>query len=323
MPFSRSRSIESMTRSATSWLARKAPDCQSMASTRVVLPWSTWATMATLRRSWRAAGTGLRLEGGGEPGSAGACRRGCGGPTTTTRRLRAARPRAPGDRLSHRIRHHGLGRRRRGGRAGRVREGVPRPRALPGRCAVPALAAGDRRQRGAQQAPLRGPARALRAAPDRGAPLRRRGPVSGGGAPRPRGARAAPGGDRHPRRGAPAGRRLPLPARAVRAGDRVGARLSAWDREVAAVARAGSAGGHAMSELETRLAALDIEWPETPDVAAAVRQRLAETDAPRRGLRRRLAVAVAAFLVALGGVMAVPSARSTVLDWLGLDGVEI
>src|SRR3954453_8483552 len=53
MPFSRSRSIESMTRSATSWFARKAPDCQSMASTKVVLPWSTWAMMATLRRSVR------------------------------------------------------------------------------------------------------------------------------------------------------------------------------------------------------------------------------------------------------------------------------
>ena len=30
-----------------------APDCQSMASTSVVLPWSTCATMATLRRSGR------------------------------------------------------------------------------------------------------------------------------------------------------------------------------------------------------------------------------------------------------------------------------
>ena len=56
MPFSRSRSIESMTRSLTSWLARNAPDCQSMASTSVVFPWSTWATMATLRRSWRVTG---------------------------------------------------------------------------------------------------------------------------------------------------------------------------------------------------------------------------------------------------------------------------
>ena len=51
MPFSRSRSIESITRFSTSWPTRKAPDCQSMASTRVVLPWSTWATIATLRRS--------------------------------------------------------------------------------------------------------------------------------------------------------------------------------------------------------------------------------------------------------------------------------
>jgi hypothetical protein len=36
-------------RSSTSACSRNAPDCQSMASTRVVLPWSTWAMMATLR----------------------------------------------------------------------------------------------------------------------------------------------------------------------------------------------------------------------------------------------------------------------------------
>src|SRR6266481_4876228 len=53
IPFSRSRSIESITRSATCSLARKMPDCQSMASTRVVLPWSTCAMMATLRISGR------------------------------------------------------------------------------------------------------------------------------------------------------------------------------------------------------------------------------------------------------------------------------
>ena len=64
MPFSRSRSIESMTRSATSWLARKAPDCQSIWSTSVVLPWSTWATIATLRRSSRTAIGILRVSGG-------------------------------------------------------------------------------------------------------------------------------------------------------------------------------------------------------------------------------------------------------------------
>src|SRR4051794_14418883 len=51
MPFSRSRSIESMTRSATCSWAPKVPLCQSIASTSVVLPWSTWAMMARLRTS--------------------------------------------------------------------------------------------------------------------------------------------------------------------------------------------------------------------------------------------------------------------------------
>src|SRR5699024_10886750 len=55
MPFSRSRSPESITRSATSACPVKAPDWRSIASTRVVLPWSTCATMATLRRSLRMA----------------------------------------------------------------------------------------------------------------------------------------------------------------------------------------------------------------------------------------------------------------------------
>src|SRR6266481_2706849 len=56
MPFSRSRSMESMTRSATCSLARKMPDCQSIASTSVVLPWSTWAMMAKFRMSGRMLG---------------------------------------------------------------------------------------------------------------------------------------------------------------------------------------------------------------------------------------------------------------------------
>ncbi len=49
MPRSRSRSLESMARSATRWFSRKAPDCCSSRSSRVVLPWSTWAMIATLR----------------------------------------------------------------------------------------------------------------------------------------------------------------------------------------------------------------------------------------------------------------------------------
>ena len=56
MPRSRSRSFESMTRSPTFWLSRKVPDWLSRRSMRVVLPWSTWAIMAMLRRSIRVLG---------------------------------------------------------------------------------------------------------------------------------------------------------------------------------------------------------------------------------------------------------------------------
>ena len=42
---------ESITRSPCSPWSPKTPDCSSMALTRVVLPWSTWATIATLRNS--------------------------------------------------------------------------------------------------------------------------------------------------------------------------------------------------------------------------------------------------------------------------------
>ena len=53
MPRSRSRSLESRMRSPWSCEARYWPDWRSMASTSVVLPWSTWAIMATLRMSSR------------------------------------------------------------------------------------------------------------------------------------------------------------------------------------------------------------------------------------------------------------------------------
>src|SRR5208282_157738 len=49
MPRSRSRSLESSTRSTTRWFSRNEPDCCSSRSTSVVLPWSTWAMMAILR----------------------------------------------------------------------------------------------------------------------------------------------------------------------------------------------------------------------------------------------------------------------------------
>ena len=68
MPFSFSRSPLSIMRSWVSsprWCS--APDCRSIASTRVVLPWSTWATMATLRNGTSvivAAGGRQRRTGG-------------------------------------------------------------------------------------------------------------------------------------------------------------------------------------------------------------------------------------------------------------------
>src|ERR687895_607362 len=55
MPRSRSWSIESRIRSVSSSCAANTPDCRSMASTRVVLPWSTCAMIATLRMSVRLA----------------------------------------------------------------------------------------------------------------------------------------------------------------------------------------------------------------------------------------------------------------------------
>src|SRR5438876_6183735 len=108
MPFSRSRSMESRTRSATSWFARKAPVCQSIASTSVVLPWSTCATMATLRRSSRVAMRirTPKLDGGAGPPSVSA--RGLGRPiepaevTRSYSRLDVGRQEARGDRVLRR-----------------------------------------------------------------------------------------------------------------------------------------------------------------------------------------------------------------------------
>jgi hypothetical protein len=80
-----------------------------------------------------------------------------------------------------------------------------------------------------------------------------------------------------------------------------------------------------VSELERELRALRVDWPETPDLAGAVVARL-----PERPSRRRLsldwpawrvAVALGAVLVAV--VMAVPPARSAVLDLLGFGSVRI
>ena len=51
IPRSRSMALLSMTRSATSWFSRNTPLCFKSSSTRVVLPWSTCAMIATFLTS--------------------------------------------------------------------------------------------------------------------------------------------------------------------------------------------------------------------------------------------------------------------------------
>lgn len=76
-----------------------------------------------------------------------------------------------------------------------------------------------------------------------------------------------------------------------------------------------------MPELDAALRELgrQIEFPPTPDLASQLRGRL---ERPRRW-RRPLAVALAVLIVAVGAVLAVPPARTAILDWLGLRGVSI
>jgi hypothetical protein len=71
--------------------------------------------------------------------------------------------------------------------------------------------------------------------------------------------------------------------------------------------------------LEARLRELAIDWPATPDLAAAIEPRLASPAPAGRSTRWRLA-AVAAVVVA--GVGASP-ARSALLDLFGLRGARV
>jgi hypothetical protein len=79
-----------------------------------------------------------------------------------------------------------------------------------------------------------------------------------------------------------------------------------------------------MSELELALTNLgrELEYPATPDLVEPVRRRLAQGRRPL-AWRRPLVIALAALLVAAAAAMAVPQARSHILDWLGIGGVTI
>jgi hypothetical protein len=80
-----------------------------------------------------------------------------------------------------------------------------------------------------------------------------------------------------------------------------------------------------VSDLELELRELRVEWPETPDIAGALEGRLSAPPARRRWRLDRPAwqIAVAATAVIIAVVMAVPPARSAVLDLLGFGSVRI
>lgn len=85
-----------------------------------------------------------------------------------------------------------------------------------------------------------------------------------------------------------------------------------------------------MAELERELRSLAVQWPETPDLSAAVLARLAAEPAPvpaprpRPSWRPALAYGLAALLAGLAITMAVsPDARSAVLEFLGLRSARI
>lgn len=79
-----------------------------------------------------------------------------------------------------------------------------------------------------------------------------------------------------------------------------------------------------MSELELALTRIgrELDYPDTPELQAPVRQRLAEGRRPV-AWRRPLVIALAALVVAVAAVMAVPQARSAILDWLGIGSVTV
>lgn len=84
-----------------------------------------------------------------------------------------------------------------------------------------------------------------------------------------------------------------------------------------------------VNELEQQLRGLRpyLDYPPTPNLVAAVRARLGTS--PRRpwwssfAIPRRLALAAAAVLIVIGGLLAIPATRTTIAHWFGVKGVII
>jgi hypothetical protein len=87
--------------------------------------------------------------------------------------------------------------------------------------------------------------------------------------------------------------------------------------------RTGGAGPNAEWEARLRAAARTFPYPPTPDIAGGVRSRLdAKAERPAR-LRPRLAWAVIAVLLILGGLLAVPQVRAAVVQFLQIGAIRI
>jgi hypothetical protein len=81
-----------------------------------------------------------------------------------------------------------------------------------------------------------------------------------------------------------------------------------------------------MADLERRLSELgaQVAYPPTPDLAPAVAAGVAAPAAAPRRPVRRLALAAAALVLLLAATAAaVPAAREAVLEWVGIEGVEV
>jgi len=80
-----------------------------------------------------------------------------------------------------------------------------------------------------------------------------------------------------------------------------------------------------MADLQERLLTLglEIEYPRTPNFAASLEARLAEPARRERFDTRRLAIAAAVFIVAVGALLAIPTTRNAIAGFFGIKGVII
>lgn len=81
-----------------------------------------------------------------------------------------------------------------------------------------------------------------------------------------------------------------------------------------------------MPDLERRLSELGraLAYPPTPDLPAAVTARLAAPSPARRRPGRQLGLAAAVLVLLLAATAAaVPAARDAILEWVGIEGVEV